>query len=129
MFMRVSCVCVCVFNEICSILMIRKGTLKLFSFWKWNDGRFGVVTGCLESRKDEWSEGVEKLEHGLEVKMWERARDDTGRREGGSRAARRCWEGESVPLILEMSLPPTVNKSFAFKSLLKSGSQGEMGIF
>lgn len=94
--MHLLCVCMCVRvlwcvpNEMYSILMIRKGTLKLFSFWKWKEGRFGVVTGCVESRRGGWSEG-EKLEHGMELGC---GREDTGA--GGGGAAERPGDAGEV---------------------------------
>ena len=64
--MLVSCVCVCVcvykLDEMYSIWMVRKGPLKLSSFWKWEGGRFAVETACCpESRQVNGVREGEKL--------------------------------------------------------------------
>lgn len=43
------------------------------------------------------------------------------------RAARRCWEGESEPLILEMPFQPAVNETFAFQKPFEEGLTGRNG--
>lgn len=59
-------VCVCfVFNQMYSVLMIRKGTLKLFSFG--NGKREGWDSDRLFAEQERWRSEWEKLEHGVEL--------------------------------------------------------------
>lgn len=59
--MLVSIIHVYIFNEIYIILLIRKGTLRLLSFCRWKEGKFGLVQSLLlgeqERRMEKWERG------------------------------------------------------------------------
>lgn len=77
---------------------------------------------CLESRKGEWSIEGEKLEPGWQAGVcgWDRA----SRGRGFSKAVRRCPTEKPLPLILERSFSPTINKIFTFQKPFEEWLRG-----
>lgn len=91
------CVYIHIFNKMYCILMVRKSTLKLFSFWKWRDGRFGLVT-------EPWRAGkVKGEEGGREAGVWSGSWGvwDTGESPGaGGRAGAAEQLGDAIKISL-----------------------------
>lgn len=60
--MLVSIIHVYIFNEIYIVLLIRKGTLRLLSFCRWKEGKFGLVQSLLLGEQERRMEKWERLE-------------------------------------------------------------------